>query len=317
VFFSYNEIMIKFSRYILGLVFFFSLFGVAPIQAQGTDSRFFSETRHNVQGAFWQYYQSVGDAETVLGYPITEEFINNENILVQYFQRARLESRNGQVYLSPLGALSYEKGVQLSINNPLACEKYNTGFSVCFAFLDFFKSHGGISLLGYPISPFEYQDNIIVQYFQNGRLEWHPSNPNGQKVVVGNLGSTYFYKIGEDPARLAGVEPLNAGIRAQVLSLSVRAFPWKATTASTDNQAIFVIVQDQTLQPVIGAVGNAVVTWTNGTITTLPFVTDAKGIVTLLLPVRNQAPGGLVMIDVQVSHGELIGQTTTSFRVWH
>ena len=309
--------MTKFARYILGLVIALSLLGAVPIQAQSADSHFFSETRHNVQGAFWRYYQNVADAETVLGYPITEEFINDGNILVQYFQRARLELHNGQVKLSPLGALNYEKGVQLSINNPLACEKYNTGFSVCFAFLDFFEAHGEIALLGYPISPFEYQDNIIVQYFQNGRLEWHPSNPNGQKVVVGNLGSTYFYKIGEDPARLAGVEPLNAGIRAQVLSLSVRAFPWKATTASTDNQAIFVIVQDQTLQPVIGATGNAVVTWTDGTIAALPFVTDEKGIVTLLLPVSNQTPGGLVTINVQVSHGSLAGQTTTSFRIWH
>ncbi len=309
--------MIKIARYFFGLVVILGLLTAGSVQAQGTDSHFFNETRHNVQGAFWRYYQGVKDAETVLGYPITEEFINRENVLVQYFQRARLELHNGQVSLSPLGALSYQKGVQLNIDNPLACEKFDTGYSVCFAFLDFFKDHGRLSFLGYPISPFEYQNNIIVQYFQNGRLEWHPSNPNGQQVVVGDLGLTYFHRVGEDSARLTAVAPLNAGVQAQVLSLKVRVFPWKAVTDVTDQQAIFVIVQDQTLQPVAGASGNIRVTWTNGEITTLPFVTDAKGIVTLNLPVNNQIRGGLVTVDVSAVHGNLAGQATTSFRIWY
>ncbi len=309
--------MMKFARYVFGLAVLLGLLVAGTAQAQGTSSYFFDETRHNVQGSFWRYYQGVKDAETIFGYPITEEFINNENVLVQYFQRARLELHNGRVSLSPLGALSYQKGVQLSIDNPLACEKFDTGYSVCFAFLDFFKDHGELSILGYPISPFEYQNNMIIQYFQNGRLEWHPSNPNGQQVVVGNLGSTYFHKIGEDPARLTAVEPLNAGVQAQVLSLKVRAFPWKAVTNTTDQQAIFVVVQDQTLHPVAGASGNVIVTWTNGTTTTLPFVTDSRGIVTLKLPVSNQTRGGLVTVDVSVLHGSLAGHTTTSFRIWY
>ena len=309
--------MMKTVRHLLGVVIAFSLFLGSPVRAQNTDSHFFDETRHNVQGEFWRFYQSVQDAETVLGYPITEEFTNNENVLVQYFQRARLELHNGQVRLSPLGALSYEKGMQLNINNPLACKKFPTGYSVCFAFLDFFENHGGLSFWGYPISPFEYQNNIIVQYFQNGRLEWHPSKPNGQQVVVGNLGMTYFHKIGEDPTRLTGVVPLNAEIKAQVLTLNIRAFPWKAVTDSTDEQAIFVIVQDQTLLPVAGATGTATVKWTDGQITTLPFKTDGKGIVTLFLPVSNQRHGGLVTVVVSVLHGSLVGQTTTSFRIWY
>lgn len=309
--------MMKTGRYLLGLIIILSLLAVVPAQAQNTDSYFFNQTRHNVQGDFWRYYQNVKDAKTVLGYPITEQFRNKENILVQYFQRARLEIKNGQVRLSPLGVQTYKSGIQLNINNQSACETYKTGFSVCYAFLDFFKDHGGVALFGDPISPFEYQENRIVQYFQNGRLEWHPSNPESQRVVVGNLGSTYFNIIGEDPARLTGVIPLSGGVGADVLALKVRAFPWKAVTYSTDQQMVFVIVQDQTLQPVSGATGQAKVKWTTGAVSTLEILTGANGVATLVLPVENQTYGGLVTIDVEVMHGNLRGKSTTSFRIWY
>jgi len=292
-------------RYFIGLVIIISLLAVAPAQAQDVASHFFDQTRHNVQGVFWRYYQNVPEAETVLGYPITEQFYNRDGILVQYFQRACLEIKNGQVHLTPLGKRIYKVGAQLRINNPLACREYDTGYSICFAFLEFFDAHGGLALFGKPISPFEYQDNMIVQYFQNGRLEWHPSNPEGQRVVMGNLGLIYFDVVGEDPARRDPVRPINARIQPQVLSLKVHAFPWKAVTYSTDQQVIFVVVQDQTLQLVEGARGNATVKWTTGAVTTLPLKTDAKGIATLVLPVSYQAYGDLVTIEVQVTHGNL------------
>jgi len=317
--------MMKSLRYFIGLVIILSLLlGVMPARAQGADSRFFDDTKHNVRGEFWRYYQSVSEAETFFGYPITEEFIpiteefiNNEGVLVQYFQRVRLELEDGQVRLSPLGLLMYKSGVQLSVNNPLPCRSYETGFSVCYAFLEYFDAHNGLALLGYPISPFEFQDDMIVQYFYNGRLEWHPSYPDGQRVVMGNLGSAYFDMAGEDPARLTGVLPLNAGITPQVLLLKVRAFPWKAVTNSTDQQIVFVVVQDQTLEPVRGAIGIATVRWTTGETTTISILTNSKGIATLAFPVNNQPHGRLVTVDVEVSRDNLGGKTTTSFRIWY
>ena len=305
------------ARYFIALSIILSLFAVVPVQALDEEFRFFDQTGHNVQGMFWDYYQSVKDAETVLGYPITEEFVNRENKLVQYFQRARLEVSDGQVRLSALGLDSYRSGIQLNINNSLACRAYDTGFSICFSFLEYFDAHGGLALFGYPISPFEYQDKVIVQYFQNGRLEWHPSNPDGQRVVTGDLGLPYFNKVNEDPARLQPAMPLNRSILPQVTSLNTRAFPWKAVTYSTDQQVIFVVVQDQTLQPIEGATGEVIVKWTTGMESRFPLLTDAKGIATVAVPVENQLYGGLVTVDVVVSHGELAGQTTTSFRIWY
>ena len=300
----------------LGLVIALSLLTAMPVQAQSGDSHFFSQTKHNVRGAFWVYYQSINEAESVLGYPITEEFVNRDGVLVQYFQRARLEMQQGQVHITPLGVLLYRSGAKLDIVNESACDRYETGFSVWFAFLDYFNKHHGTDLLGLPISSFEYQDDMIVQYFQNGRLEWHPSNPDGQRVVTGNLGLAYFDATREDPARLMSVAPLDYVI-TELLSLNVRAFPKKAVTYSTDQQLIFVVVQDQTLQAVQDARGKAIINWTSGETLSLDIVTDDKGIATLSLPVNNQAYGGLVTVDVNIIHGNLIGETKTSFRIWY
>lgn len=296
----------------MGFAVVLSLLLGYPVQAQTGDSHFFDQTGHNVRGAFWEYYQNLANAESLLGYPITEEFIDSKGILVQYFQRARLELHSGQVYKTPLGKKTYQPGIQLNISNPLACDKFDTGFSVCFAFLDFFKDYGGVSSLGKPISPFEYQNGRIMQYFEYGRLEW-----NGQQVVQSDLGMIYFQLLGEDPALRDPVPPLNAGTTTEVLSLSVRAFPWKAVTYAEDTQMIFVVVQDQTKQPVNGAVGTATVHWTNGAVDTLNVFTDAKGISTLVLNVENQEYGGLVTVDVVVYRGQLTGETTTSFRIWY
>ncbi|MCP4141028.1 MAG: hypothetical protein GY755_12220 [Chloroflexi bacterium] len=303
----------------LGLVITLSLLTAIPVQAQGGDgdSHFFSQTKHNVQGAFWVYYQNITEAESVLGYPITEEFVNEDGILIQYFQRARLEIQKEQVHLTPLGVLLYHSGVKLDIANESACDQYETGFSVCFAFRDYFNAHHGTGLLGLPISSFEFQDNMIVQYFQNGRLEWHPSNPVDQRVVTGNLGSAYFNTKGEDPARLTGVTPISGITETQVLSLNVRAFPWKAVTYSTDQQVFFIVVQDQTLQAVQRAKGTAIVHWTSGTTQSLDILTDERGVATLKIPVNDQDYGGLVTVDVSVSHGNLMGKTETSFRIWY
>ena len=306
------------TRTLVGVIVLFCLLTVTPAFAQQVDDfRFFDETRHNVQGAFWQYYNSLSNPRATLGYPITEQFTNKENKLVQYFQRARLEVTNGEVKLTPLGTLNYQPGLQLNIDNSMACRSFSTGHSVCFAFLEFFDANGGLDFFGYPISPFEFQDDVIVQYFQNGRMEWRPSNPDGQRVVMTDLGTSYFYTAGEDVGLLNAAQPLHLTTKTEVLLLNVRAFPWKAVTFATDSQMVFVVVQDQTLQAVRGATGTAKVTWTDGSVQTLDILTGDSGISTLILPVTDQAYGGLVTIEVSVTHGNLSGHTTTSFRIWY
>lgn len=63
-----------------------------------------------------------------------------------------------------------------------------TGHAVRGEFLQFFTRYGGIGSLGYPLSEETQVDGWRVQYFENGRLEYHPENEPEYRVTVGWLG---------------------------------------------------------------------------------------------------------------------------------
>ncbi len=187
---------------------------LVPVRAQSADVLYFVETGHNLVGEFLQKYRSAANPLLVYGYPITEQFTSRDGRLVQYFQRARFEFRpelpaGQRVSLTPLGRALYSPLMQLNVFSSSACEYFAaTAFWVCFDFLQFFRANGGAAQFGYPISPFEFHDGLVVQYFENARLEWQPSMPEGQKVLLTWLGRIYFNSLAEDPTLLAPVAPL-------------------------------------------------------------------------------------------------------------
>src|SRR5512138_2955480 len=170
------------------------------VNAQSTDVQFFPETGHIVKGDFLRFYKSVRDPKLLFGYPITEQITSKDGKTVQYFQRARFEltTSPAKVQLTSLGRSLYKSGSQqLNINNSSGCETFPTGFGVCFAFLDFYKLNGGAAQFGDPISPFEFRENLIVQYFEKARFEWRADRPEGQRVVITDSGRLYFDQLGE------------------------------------------------------------------------------------------------------------------------
>ncbi len=292
------------------------------VRAQAEDSKYFSETGHNVKGEFFKFYSSNPNATFLYGYPITEEFTSKDGNTVQYFQRARFEfHRNlpeGQrIQLSTLGQFTYISTGPLNVANSFACRLYTeTGFSVCFAFLEFFDEYGGVAQFGYPISGFEYHENKIVQYFQKARLEWQPWMAEGQRVVVSDLGRMYFEKLGEDPGLLAPVKPIDNSPQVTT-SLQVRAFAWKAVTLATDTQLFFVIVQDQNLQPIAGSGCTAIVHWPDGRTESTNITTNTNGVGIVSLSFTNQPYGSLIYTDVTCASNGLNATTITSFRIWY
>ncbi len=105
---------------------------------------------------------------------------------MQYFEFARFELRPEnppelQVVKSELGKTLYEQeqpgGVISLPQGGTGCRYVKeTGFQVCYSFLDFFDTYGGIDQFGYPVSDLEQHDTFAVQYFQFARPEWHPSS---------------------------------------------------------------------------------------------------------------------------------------------
>lgn len=293
-----------------------------PVHAQSVETQYFSETGHNVSGDFLAFYNSNPKAAYLYGYPITEQITGRDGKSVQYFQRARFEFRADQpegqrVQLTQLGRETYISTGLLDVGNSFACRSYTeTGFSVCFAFLEFFDANGGVAQFGYPISGFEYHENKIVQYFERARLEWQPWRADGYRVVISDLGRAYFDKLGEDPALLAPASPLNNAPRV-ITELRIRAFVWKAVTLSNDEQMFFVIVQDQNAQPVPGASCTAVVNWPNGAKDSTIITSDTNGVGVVSLAFQNQPYGSLIYTDINCTYNNLTGKTTTSFRIWY
>ena len=292
------------------------------VHAQTQDNKYFSETGHNVKGDFLKFYNSNPNATFLYGYPITEQFTSKDGRSVQYFQRARFEFRTdlpeGQrVQLTLLGRETFISTGPLNVNNTLACRTYSqTGYAVCFAFLEFFDQYGGASQFGYPISGFEYHENKLVQYFEKARLEWQPWKTEGQRVVVSDLGRIFFDKLGEDPGLIPPVKPLD-NTTSSVINLQVRAFSWKAVTLATDSQLIFVIVQDQNLQPVANANCTANVHWPDGRNQPSVITTNTNGVGMVPLSFASQPYGSLIYTDVSCTYSGLTGSTTTSFRIWY
>lgn len=52
----------------------------------------------------------------------------------------------------------------------------------------FFYIYGGLVSLGYPLTGEIKVDGWVVQYFEKGRLEYHPENQPAYRITVGWLG---------------------------------------------------------------------------------------------------------------------------------
>lgn len=63
-----------------------------------------------------------------------------------------------------------------------------TGHTVRGEFLRFYRVYRGAESLGYPLTEEIVADGWTVQYFENGRLEFHPENEPAYRITVGWLG---------------------------------------------------------------------------------------------------------------------------------
>jgi hypothetical protein len=309
-------------RWLVSLFLFLAILLMewGPASAQSATIQYFPETGHHVRGDFLRFYKSVSDPLLVFGYPITEQITSRDGKIVQYFQRARFELRDQlpesqRVQLTPVGRVLYQSGDQLRLSNTSGCELFPTGYPVCLAFLDFYKANGAAAQFGHPISPFEFHENLIVQYFERARFEWRADRPEGQRVVLSDLGRIYFDQLGEDHALLKPISPLDATINP-ILSIKLQAFVATSLTRPSGQQTVFVIVQSQTLQPISNASGKATVRWPDGQAEDYFFTTNRAGLGIVSFNFADQKQGELVKIDIAVVYQGLGSRTRTSFRIW-
>lgn len=140
---------------------------------------------------FWNTH----DGAALIGAPLTG-IVFEANVPVQYFERARLEQRNGTVVAGELGR---ERTRWRSFPKPARAEARAdelisdaTGYSLGGAFLRFWRMHDGAAMFGQPISEPVWEQvngaNIRVQYFERARLEYYPALGVGNDVKISALG---------------------------------------------------------------------------------------------------------------------------------
>lgn len=197
---------------------------VAPF-ADTADHRFFPETQHSLNWGFKTFWQNNGGLAQ-FGFPVEEEHIEllpNDTMprAVQRFERARFEYHpefRGTPYEVELGRVGAER-----LNGPPDIFKPEPDASPGLAdlpvlyfpqtrhnidlFAYFWQEHGGVTLLGYPLSeaygglgdyygrgvgsdlpPGQYR---TVQWFERGRIEQVRSRTNALTEPMRGL----FYTI--------------------------------------------------------------------------------------------------------------------------
>ncbi len=160
------------------------------------DGRYFESTGITVDNryGFLSFYES-HDGETLLGDPITPIVVEG-NVPTQYFERGRLEQRDGQVQPGALGRERTRWRVfeRVEMRSVARGARYfeSTGHTLSGPFLRFWLEHNGALMFGAPISEPIWEQlggaSLRVQYFERARLEHYPALGSGRDIKIGALG---------------------------------------------------------------------------------------------------------------------------------
>ena len=264
-------------------------FTPAPAFASGVS--WYQETGHTLSGpirAFWEAHGGV----VIYGFPLSEPFAwqaeTGEQVVAQYFERARLEyhpSLHGtsqQVQAGRLGVeLTSTRGEEAAFASVPAdallvwsdCRFVpETSHRLCAPFHAWWDEHGGLETFGYPLSEQLQENGVLVQYFERARLEHQPQFAGTEwEIEVGHLGSADAAERGLlDAPAFAPVS--GAPVVAQTISeVIVRDGPHGSEVARLPAQAEVVVLDgpraDRVLVQsgeVLGWIDMAMLPWQTG-----------------------------------------------------
>ncbi len=175
----------------------------------------FPETGFSLEGEFLSYWQAHGGLP-LFGYPI-DSARSVDGQIVQWLERARFElhPQNAAPYKVLLGRLGVEALQRQGrdwTSFPKASSSAShyfkeTGHAIAPQFWDYWNGHGlefdgrrgtsmaeSLALFGYPISEATMEtnangDQVLTQWFERARFEYHPNNPAVYRVLLGRLGA--------------------------------------------------------------------------------------------------------------------------------
>jgi polysaccharide biosynthesis protein PslG len=182
-----------------------------PFQAQ-----YFPETQHAAMNSFLAFWKRTPNALFVLGYPISQPFIEEsftnpgEYYRVQYFERAILEEHpenagtqyyilgrllGNQITASRAGETAFQPASDPGDSSFDAATRHTLRDSPA-PFRGYWRANGGLAVFGRPTSE-QFQEvnqadgkTYWVQYFERQRMEWHPDESTPRyRILLGLLGN--------------------------------------------------------------------------------------------------------------------------------
>jgi polyvinyl alcohol dehydrogenase (cytochrome) len=177
-----------------------------PAQPLDGDKQCFDDTGKCARGAFLAFWNANGGLDR-FGPAVTDE-LNEAGRTVQYFRNAYF-----QMYTQPdgtlgvrLGPLDYRlfyytpKDDHFESAEPISGTTYvpETSHNLPEPFLSYWRTHGEVASLGYPVSEPLTEFDIVdkqtkrVQYFERSRLEISTGPDGTQHVEIGTLGLLHY-----------------------------------------------------------------------------------------------------------------------------
>ena len=144
----------------------------------------------------------------VFGYPISQPISQTDGLVVQYFERARIEIHPAtatQPATISYGRLAVELGYQeppSAAGPPASASEQTwyfpaTGHVIAAPFRTFWRAQGGLQVFGMPIGTTHAINGITVQYFERIRLELHEDMAGTPYLVqIGLLGVEAYTQNG-------------------------------------------------------------------------------------------------------------------------
>ncbi len=223
--------------YLLAMAVMFAVGLFAPAVSRAEELTCFPETDLCVGGRFRDYWQQNGGL-AVFGYPVGEAIrIKDEStgdaFVTQFFERNSFElhPENKAPYDVLLGRLGADMLELVGVDwqklpreaGPKAdCIWFEqTGHNVCnnagnLGFKSYWSSHGlefdgkpgksygeSLALFGMPLTGVVMDENasgdqVLMQWFERGRFEWHPDKPDEYKVLLGLLGNEILDLVSDE-----------------------------------------------------------------------------------------------------------------------
>ena len=203
---------------LLGLALALTL-GVAPltpgaISPVAAGERYcFRETAYCAENAFLDFWRTNGALE-ILGLPVSQPFVDNRGLIVQFYERAIMEwhpentDPRYQVLLTLLGN-DLVAGRPERATPPVACDTTpctlfpETNHTLRGVFSTYWVKNGGLAVFGFPQTEQFVEVNqadgkpYLVQYFERNRFEYHPEHRGTPyEVLLGLLGNTLLREKG-------------------------------------------------------------------------------------------------------------------------